>query len=1722
MPLSNTNVAVSNVNVEINQGSTTQINYNNEILRALPGKAGLVVPATQIADSDLFGAVGFGGLVSTNTASAADWGQITSTIALNVPTTMYHPNTVWSATVTGQGQGTVVLTPSGQNASLTYTSNTIGTQVANVNVTATMWYNYANGFAVSLGTQTKGHVLTNTVSDPQLAFSGAVLVNNQGYSAQTATTSITATTVIPSGATISFVTVPVGGTVSGNTITLTAVSSTINTDIDLPYVLTTSINYNGRVIFANTQNVDVHAFYRPPALNFDATSYTNNSFANTGSANAVSVTTITYVSTPPSSYNIVWNTTWVSGAQTVIFTSNSTVGTMSLASNSTTGALKSVYNVMATVQYANGLFIASNTAPVTLRASIYGLNFTKAPDVTVAGYLAQTASTTASATWTANTADGSWYYANTSGRTSVSNSVGSGTSSLTVSAAALTVGSSNTAKEQVNMVLNFPGEPAIIMSNVSSSSNLLATFTNYTFTLTPSITTNNSFANASPITASANMVVVHTVAGGNIVWSSTNVSDSNVVLNTAADLQSTNAYITIASGTGAKKAVATVTATLQLANGSVIAAQTTPNITLRTSAYGLNFVSVSTLVNGYVAQSAIATTTAAWANNAADFAWNAANTAGIPTTSNTINSTTGQASFTCSVGSSTVGVANVGIERINAVLTYPGEPAILVVNATSSSTVNASFTNYTFTTTVPATNNQFANSGAVQASANYAAVFTGGVEAVSNVTWSVVTATGDIVTLAVASDNKSANAYFSASTGTKAKNVYTLRGTLTLISNGFVMNTYDNTTTLRASSYGLNFSGSNTVAVQGWLAQTAVSTATAAWVSAAGDFTWDVGTKTGNPTLANTIGAGSATWTTTITSASNTLNNSNNGAQIIYAVMKFPGENIVMANVAGTITANSVCNTFTFTLSGATTNDQIASTATVNSSLITTVANTGITNGSLSYSHTASSNVTLTQFSNSTVYTVNTSVLANTTIPMFNEADTISVNLLDNVGRTIQTTTRALTIRAYTVTPTISTSNTSVSGYRNQSTTSSYTASVNNLGYSGWTVTSALVAGGAMTLAGGSNTTTSKSQTISAVENVLGTNSSTYQVTSNVQFFSVSTTVSTNVTTSAQKLDPSFTLTPLGVSAAAFNFPVYANNKVTVAFNTGAVPSWIVWSGATSAQTGMITGTETYSGNATGAHYDFPFYNSTIGTGYANSYVSADLWVTEGGANVSIASITSTNAASNAQVYNPALLVTGVTSNNPAAAVYDLTTTIQQNVSSNASMTGQTYNFTVSTYSGPAVTFSNTANTITISTSSHAGTNTVSVANLTIDCVKASQIIQTTKVQLTLYANTTIPSVTFTSANASVGAFGVDTNFPLNANAVVDCYVSDGIGNTANIQFTLSNTSGPVATAVTYTNTHLSSTSLGHVLVNNKRTSGVPGTLSTTYLVTVNVYTPQGYLFYTNSANVVSTCQTYDPSFTWGSNISDGSYSTTTVGFPAGASAAVTYQGGANSALLSGGSLISGYTYSIANLANFSSFTSSSANGFATGTLTEPGSTAAGTYTTNLLGASGSLVYAANSTYNITIGASQTRTSGAKVIINPKPVQLYDKGLTDDESGLDSSADVKLTLYANGYLTYSAAGLVVANNWLTPGAGGVASNYAVYVTPTGSALKTGSSATLAWNDFSALAAGGSYFWELTASATTTISKSTTLLVQIATSIDHTTILASSNVSLSVTGGGLIP
>lgn len=604
-------VSFANVNQELNFAANNPISIDDVLVRALTGLPLDIPPKSSISFADLSGKIGVGPITGPTSNTQASFWPVTAVLNKAFTTDVYQANVVWSVVTTAGTPPT--WSANGKNISLSLTEGTVGTVSCTANVTATLYYGNtligSNSQNVSLSAQLYNADITLSTSH-----ANSLVYTTAGYySAQTATMSVTAAANVPNATIVLTASPNTGYTVSGNTLTFSARSTVPGTNT-ASYVITAAVSSNGTLVGTGSVNSSVSATLYSSALSIGVSANSVTSVANVGPVSA------SIAANTSSSGNGQQTFAWSLSPNTtgLVLTPN---GANSTVSESIAANVYSYVSDSAnlTVQmFADaGQTLLVNTAvvPVSINLLAAGLTFSPAANVTVSGFTAQTASTTANATSKAGAIQ--WNFSSGSGQ--IITGAGTQNSSAQFSSSRSTAGSNNQ---------SWTYSAAVVAGNTSFASPSATTTVSATMQVyNPTIigpTSNAQYANSGTVSASVPLTLSSPVPpGANVVWSLSPSNGSTLSANGA------NAVVTFTStafGYVTSNSVLTANC-YDVSTGSTLASPTA-NVSLTTGLYGLtvSVVPASNTQSGYNAQTAISTGGATV--QAGTLAWSTANTSG--------------------------------------------------------------------------------------------------------------------------------------------------------------------------------------------------------------------------------------------------------------------------------------------------------------------------------------------------------------------------------------------------------------------------------------------------------------------------------------------------------------------------------------------------------------------------------------------------------------------------------------------------------------------------------------------------------------------------------------------------------------------------------------------------------------------------------------------------------------------------------------------------------------------------------------------------------------------------------------------------------------------------------------------------------------------------------------------------------------------------------------
>ena len=415
---------VSDISDEINPAGYSQgqqdIGANNSV-RQLAGTAAKTVAGSEILFSDLSNKIGFSEIFTTSTSNtqggiAVVGNPITAELTLQANSDMFDPLLTWTYSING-GSASVVadditVTKTNSKTAVIKLSSLSGTKVANLTVTGVMT---VSGHTIN--TCTKNIELTvNAVNTAfQVTANPSFVVNSTGVTAQTAFVTITATSNASlTGTTYRFTPTFLSGTgaitptITFDTISFGVTASIPSTNTVIYSLLSEMIN-NGKVVAANTSTIDIKAqFIDREITSLTPAALSNNQFSNSvNQYSTIDVTAVHNSIAPDFAQGTITFTLETTGdtvtQQTISSNTSTKVERISLYHNKDTdgfGFKKASVVVVATLRAPNNTILdQKRSQPIILRAGTYGLTITPPPSNTQSGYIAQTATSSGTATW---------------------------------------------------------------------------------------------------------------------------------------------------------------------------------------------------------------------------------------------------------------------------------------------------------------------------------------------------------------------------------------------------------------------------------------------------------------------------------------------------------------------------------------------------------------------------------------------------------------------------------------------------------------------------------------------------------------------------------------------------------------------------------------------------------------------------------------------------------------------------------------------------------------------------------------------------------------------------------------------------------------------------------------------------------------------------------------------------------------------------------------------------------------------------------------------------------------------------------------------------------------------------------------------------------------------------------------------------------------------------
>lgn len=1145
--------------------------------------------------------------------------------------------------------------------------------------------------------------------------------------------------------------------------------------------------------------------------------------------------------------NVVWTCNLISGSA-VTFTpsgSNSTV----LLQRNTVGNSASNASVTAAVYYGNTL-IGSNTVYLSLQSDVYdsNLTFSSTPAGFAAsskGYAAQTA--TLSITAQANVPNGiiSWTVTpNNAGAVSISGNT------ITLISTSTSMGVVNSTSYQVSARVFLDGKP-VVGAGGGVTANVYAFMYSNDFIFTTPANTAAS-ANSGPLTVSVPFSVSGNAPGTVITWGSTPISGSAATLTVASGNLSANLSLLIAPDSltyAAANSVTTVTANMYSdSSKTTLIATHSANVSLEGLVYGLDYTPpVSNTRTGYTAQTVSSTASATY--KAGTFNWIYSAISGVASITQTTG-VAGGAAATLSISDALSGKtgSNSSSWSVTPRISYG---SISVTRPSTNVNLNATVQPFNLVITGSTSNAQYANSGPVSSSVSLSV--SGSTPPGTNVIWTATKVSGPNSTFAISSNNQNSTLTYSVDANTFAFNtaIYNITANCYDTSSNWSLNSNTIQVSLIIGTFGLNISAlpaSNTQS--GYNAQTASTTASA--TVQAGQFAWWHANTAGiAPSFSSTgvIGSaagyyksGSATWSQTTSSPA-----TNTATEQWQIAVFAPGNTTSALYISGTQTFSLTAqqNAYSFSVPVATTNTQLLG----STSSALTIATTPVCNiAGYSLSGWSTSNTTpgYSLSTNTTAAVVGFSTTLSSAAPVAYYTTTISGNLLDSSSRLVQSFSYPVVLRSYFPNPVISFSNSAVYGYIAQTASGSYTLNL-------WNGATALsvgtsITGNAPTLTNGVQNTSYWNMGYSlATGGTYQDLSDTIVFQPTISFYDqVSSYAGWAVTAalSANNYNPGASLSIANDSAAGWTGTLTAYGVITGSANASIPnPSWR-W-GAFTTTSGSFTSSYL---QGTGNN-QFVAYSqaSSIGTVSGVGYMP-DAVIMSNGVDLAHTGASASVSAS-ATKYNPALVISGPTSNTTSAQ-FTSTASIVLTASANASIPGVSYQCTATAVSGSAsvsIPAGNTSCTLSVT-----GLHTTAAAtyNVTFSVLSSGTVLQSVTKQVSLSATGTVPNYTLTTpANVSAAGF----NFAQTCSST--CYLNGLTASGDYATWNMYNVSGTTPAWATPGGSN------GHITTTQSR--GSVGSTSGTIYQRCNVYDPSGNFIKTlQSGNYALTSTVYNPALT--------------------------------------------------------------------------------------------------------------------------------------------------------------------------------------------------------------------------------------------------------------------
>src|SRR5574337_1018040 len=587
------------------------------------------------------------------------------------------------------------------------------------------------------------------------------------------------------------------------------------------------------------------------------------------------------------------------------------------------------------------------------------------------------------------------------------------------------------------------------------------------------------------------------------------------------------------------------------------------NVSLTGLVYGLDYTPTSNVTaSGYSAQTATAQATATY--KAGNFSWSSAVVSGSPVVTKangTPNSN--PATITISTQQSVIG-SNTAVVSIYPSISYG---SIIVTRPNQNVVVTANVMSTAGTIIGPTSNNQYANDGPLTSSVNLqlSPAAPSGIDA----RWSLQNLSGPASSITAAGDGQSANVYFAVAANTFAYSTSVSNVIVGLYdsSSNTLLSTRSIQTSLKVGTYGLTITQIPVNNVQsGYTAQTSIATLSAS--IKAGGFVFSSSNTSGvAPTFSPSGTTSNGTYTTGTgiwslnTNGVTTNTTIESWSLILYDASNSSGGNQIISTPANTFTLTAQQNSYTFSLSGSTTNTQILGSTTSNVSTIITGSH-DISGGTMSGWTTSNTTSGYYLTSNTTSAVVGYSTTVSQSAAVAYYTTTLTGTLLDANNRFVQTLSVPVVLRSYfpNVTLAFSSNNVVASGYTAQAASATVTSTC-WIGATGFSLNHNLVSGGDFGYtAGTQNTSYQQWSYVTGNGSSPGTSFGVVNFQPSVTFYektSNNVTWSANGSLTANFYNPAVSLAVANNGVGGFVPPVTAYAVVTASSNvSGATYTW--------------------------------------------------------------------------------------------------------------------------------------------------------------------------------------------------------------------------------------------------------------------------------------------------------------------------------------------------------------------------------------------------------------------------------------------------------------------------------------------------------------------------------------------------------------------------------------